>query len=298
MAVAAIAAQLRGGQRQHRAQALAAGIDQMPGKLGDQFDIRPGAVEDDAVDMSHVLLDKRNQRREARSWIFRAGKLNHYSQETFSYYRPQGMFGAILSAVCRQGQGAAAAHEGSGQAMKELLRSNDPVLLSYVSALLEEGDIAFMVADTNMSVLEGSIGVLPRRVLVESDEDWRERATSSPRPDRPCHRRRQESLSVRQVADRRHQHDDFLGGRISVVQPGRAIAREAMPCCCRSGAGKAGERVLDIGAGVGVAGLCLVARLPGIAVTAVEIDPGLCALAAQNAGGTALPKGSKSSTPM
>ena len=52
--------------------------------------------------------------------------------------------------------------------MKELLRSNDPVLLSYVSALLEEADIGFIVADTNMSVLEGSIGALPRRVLVES----------------------------------------------------------------------------------------------------------------------------------
>jgi hypothetical protein len=53
--------------------------------------------------------------------------------------------------------------------MKELLRTNDPVLLSYVSALLEEGDIGFIVADLNMSVLEGSIGALPRRVLVESD---------------------------------------------------------------------------------------------------------------------------------
>jgi hypothetical protein len=53
--------------------------------------------------------------------------------------------------------------------MKELLRSNDPVLLSYVSALLEEADIGHMVADTNMSVLEGSIGILPRRVLVESE---------------------------------------------------------------------------------------------------------------------------------
>jgi hypothetical protein len=51
--------------------------------------------------------------------------------------------------------------------MKELLRSNDPVLLSFVGALLEEADIAFMVADLNMSVLEGSIGILPRRVLVE-----------------------------------------------------------------------------------------------------------------------------------
>jgi hypothetical protein len=53
--------------------------------------------------------------------------------------------------------------------MKELLRSNDPVLLSYVSALLTEENIDFIVADLNMSVLEGSIGALPRRVLVESD---------------------------------------------------------------------------------------------------------------------------------
>jgi hypothetical protein len=59
--------------------------------------------------------------------------------------------------------------------MKELLRSNDAVLISYVSALLEEGDIAFMVADMNMSVLEGSIGALPRRVLVETDKIVRAR---------------------------------------------------------------------------------------------------------------------------
>jgi hypothetical protein len=124
--------------------------------------------------MSHVLLDKRNQRREARSWIIRAGKLNHYSQGTFSYHRPEASL-AILSAVRRQGQGAPAQLTRLRPAMKELLRSNDPVLLSYVSALLEEGDIAFMVADTNMSVLEGSIGVLPRRVLVESEKIGRAR---------------------------------------------------------------------------------------------------------------------------
>ena len=54
--------------------------------------------------------------------------------------------------------------------MKELLRSNDAVLLSYVSSLLEEDAIGFMVADANMSVLEGSLGVLPRRILVESEK--------------------------------------------------------------------------------------------------------------------------------
>jgi len=61
-------------------------------------------------------------------------------------------------------------HKGLVGAMKELLRSNDAVLLSYVSSLLEEDAIGFMVADTNMSVLEGSIGILPRRILVESDK--------------------------------------------------------------------------------------------------------------------------------
>ena len=51
--------------------------------------------------------------------------------------------------------------------MKELLRSNDQVLLSFVSALLNEAGINFIVLDTNMSIMEGSIGILPRRVLVE-----------------------------------------------------------------------------------------------------------------------------------
>ncbi|MEG6508789.1 DUF2007 domain-containing protein [Methyloligella sp. 2.7D] len=53
--------------------------------------------------------------------------------------------------------------------MKELLRSNDAVLISYVSALLSEAELGFIVADANMSVMEGSLGVLPRRVLVEDD---------------------------------------------------------------------------------------------------------------------------------
>jgi hypothetical protein len=59
--------------------------------------------------------------------------------------------------------------------MKELLRSNDAVLLSYVSSLLEEEGIGFIITDTNMSVLEGSIGILPRRILVESDKIGRAR---------------------------------------------------------------------------------------------------------------------------
>ena len=57
--------------------------------------------------------------------------------------------------------------------MKELLRSNDPVLLSFVEALLSEAGIGHAVLDTNMSIVEGSIGILPRRVLVDEDQ-WRQ----------------------------------------------------------------------------------------------------------------------------
>lgn len=54
--------------------------------------------------------------------------------------------------------------------MKEILRTNDPVLVSAVAALLEAAAIPHWVADQNMSVLEGSIGALPRRVLVPEEQ--------------------------------------------------------------------------------------------------------------------------------
>jgi hypothetical protein len=54
--------------------------------------------------------------------------------------------------------------------LRELIRTNDPVLVSAVEALLAGASIRYQVADQNMSVLEGSIGILPRRVLVV-DED-------------------------------------------------------------------------------------------------------------------------------
>jgi hypothetical protein len=118
--------------------------------------------------MGHVLLDKRHQWRKAGPWIVRAGKLNHNAQRTSPRSTGEALL-PILSAVTLAWVKAAKGREAN-IAMKELLRSNDAVLLSYVSALLEEGDIAFMVADLNMSVLEGSIGALPRRVLVETDK--------------------------------------------------------------------------------------------------------------------------------
>ena len=50
--------------------------------------------------------------------------------------------------------------------MHELVRTNNAVLISAIGALLDEAGIGYIVLDQNMSILEGSIGVLPRRLMV------------------------------------------------------------------------------------------------------------------------------------
>jgi len=57
----------------------------------------------------------------------------------------------------------------------EIIRTNDPVLVSAIEALLKGAGIHHVVLDQNMSVLEGSLGILPRRVLVGEDDAARAR---------------------------------------------------------------------------------------------------------------------------
>ena len=54
--------------------------------------------------------------------------------------------------------------------MRELVRTNDAVLITAIESLLNGAHIAHLVVDRNMSVLEGSIGIFPRRILVGEDE--------------------------------------------------------------------------------------------------------------------------------
>ncbi|MCZ6606160.1 MAG: DUF2007 domain-containing protein [Rhodospirillales bacterium] len=50
--------------------------------------------------------------------------------------------------------------------MVELIRTNDPVLLSWLTAALRGEDIEAVVLDTHTSVMEGSISAIPRRIMV------------------------------------------------------------------------------------------------------------------------------------
>jgi len=59
--------------------------------------------------------------------------------------------------------------------MREIVRTNDAVLITAIEALLSGANIQYSVLDRNMSVLEGSIGMLPRRILVEDEQVSRAR---------------------------------------------------------------------------------------------------------------------------
>lgn len=55
--------------------------------------------------------------------------------------------------------------------MIAIIKTNNPVTLSFAQAVLRDGDIEFFVADTHVSILEGSIGAIPRRLMVLEDDE-------------------------------------------------------------------------------------------------------------------------------
>lgn len=83
--------------------------------------------------------------------------------------------------------------------------------------------------------------------------------------------------------------DAVLGGRLRLRQPlrGHRFGHDAILLAAATEA-HAGERAIELGAGVGAAGLALASRIAGLKVTLAEIDPSLCALAKDNAARNAL----------
>ena len=54
--------------------------------------------------------------------------------------------------------------------MRDVLKTNDAVLLNFAEALLADAGIASVVFDTHMSIMDGSLGVLPRRLMVREED--------------------------------------------------------------------------------------------------------------------------------
>ena len=161
--------------------------------------------------------------------------------------------------------------------MHELVRTNNAVLITAIEALLKAADIPHLVLDQHMSVLEGSLGILPRRILVEECcvEDARRLLQEAGlahelRPDK--------AVPNAELTD-----DAVLGGRLRLKQKrrGHRVGHDAILLAAATAA-RAGDRAIDFGAGVGAAGLALAMRVPDVEVTLLELDPELAALAAEN----------------
>src|ERR1700689_886375 len=114
--------------------------------------------------------------------------------------------------------------------MRELVRTNDAVLISAIEALLKGANIRHMLVDVNMSGLEGSIGIFPRRILVEEDEleaarvllenagfaneTRRDGDLSGRRDQRRCRSRRPASLAPAAQGPPLRPRCDFAGGSL------------------------------------------------------------------------------------
>ena len=167
--------------------------------------------------------------------------------------------------------------------MRELVRTNNAVLITAIEALLKSADIPHLVLDRHMSVLEGSLGILPRRILV--DEEHQAMARQLLADAGLAHELRLDHDSPPpELSD-----DAVLGGRLRLMQKrrGHRVGHDAILLAAATGA-HTGDRAVDLGAGVGAAGLALAVRVPGVEVTLVEIDPELSAIAAENIARNAL----------
>ncbi len=154
--------------------------------------------------------------------------------------------------------------------MKELLRSTDPVRLSWVSALLAGENIEVIILDTHMSFADGSVVAIPRRVMV-ADEDF----------EAACRLLSEAGeLDAGTDADRA---DTLLGGAVRLRQPrtGYRVAIDPVLLAASVPAASAG-RLLDVGTGAGAAALCYARRVPGASVAGLELQPDFARLAREN----------------
>jgi tRNA1(Val) A37 N6-methylase TrmN6 len=160
----------------------------------------------------------------------------------------------------------------------ELVRTNNAVLITAIEALLKSADIPHMVLDRHMSVLEGSLGMLPRRIVVDG-EHW-EVARQLLEDAGLAHELRPGSSGPKpETTD-----DAVLGGRLRLKQKkrGHRVGHDAILLAAVTAA-QPGDRVVEFGSGVGAAGLALAVRCPEVELTLVEIDPELAGIAAENA---------------
>ncbi|HSF93914.1 MAG TPA: DUF2007 domain-containing protein [Thermohalobaculum sp.] len=146
--------------------------------------------------------------------------------------------------------------------MREILRTNDLVRLSWFQALLSERSINSVVLDSHTSVLEGSVSAIPRRLMVREDDFL---------------------LALRLLGEYGELDggkmtgatDRLLDGRITLLQPssGYRAAIDPVLLAAAVPAVAPDQTVLDVGCGGGAASLCYAERVPGARIVGLELQP-------------------------
>ncbi len=87
-----------------------------------------------------------------------------------------------------------------------------------------------------------------------------------------------------------HTCDAFLGGKLKILQPRQGYRAGVDPVLLAASVdARAGQSVLELGCGVGVASLCLAVRVPGVSISGVEVQPDYADLARQNSAANKIP---------
>ncbi len=152
--------------------------------------------------------------------------------------------------------------------MKMLLSTNDIVLLSFTKDLLGQEGIEHIVLEENMSIMEGSIGVLPRRIMVSDDDyDYAANLLAEGEKSQPIAETELVDLSL--LSD-----DKFLGGAIDVYQLIDGFRSGIDAVFLAAALPDEGEmRVLDAGCASGAVSLAIAARCTRAEIDGVEIEP-------------------------
>ncbi len=151
--------------------------------------------------------------------------------------------------------------------MKELLRTTDPVRISWLTALLADQNIEAFVLDIHTSVLEGSASAIPRRLLV-ADQDFDNASRL---------------LAVAgEIEPREPSPDSLLDGRVELWQPEDGYRTSIDPVLLAAAVPAVAGSVLDVGTGAGAAALCYATRVLGAQVVGLELQSQFAELARKN----------------
>ena len=155
--------------------------------------------------------------------------------------------------------------------MREVLKSNNPVELNFAEVLLKDAGIEALVFDDHMSILDGSMVILPRRLMV-SDTDLERAQAIIKRGTSGTDERSGRGVSATTT-------DKFLGGKLMVEQPAKGF-RAGLDAVMLAAAvpARSNSEILELGSGVGTASLCLAAFHGG-----AEIDETLVEISIRNA---------------